>query len=96
MTVKKDDNYTLLISKASGNYILFQNLFHERNYFGSWPIRGVAGEEFITISWPRGQQNELWQKAVERSTLEYNEKEILLNRRMEDNPTLILFKYKNF
>lgn len=96
MTIRKDDIYTLMISKESGNYILFQNLIHERNFFGSWPIRGIAGEEFISVFWPRGQQNEMWQKAVNRSSLEFNQKQILLNRRTGDNPVLVLFKFKDF
>ena len=96
MTIQRDLSHTLLISKASGNYILFQNYIRASNYFGSWPIRGVAEEEFIAVFLPLQRDNLLWSKAVERSALEYHEKQILLNRTTNDNPVLILFEYRDF
>ena len=97
MTIQKGGLNNLLISKLSGYSLLLpHHTPPDRNYFGSWPIRGVAGEEFFSVFWSRGQQNEMWQKAVNRSSLEFNQKQILLNRKIEDNPVLVLFKFKDF
>ena len=96
MTIQKGGLKNLLISKTTGNCIQFSHHFiHDRNFLGSWPILGVAGEEFISLLQSM-HFYESWHKILERSSLGKDDKQILLNRKIEDNPVLIFFKFKDF
>ncbi len=95
MTVVKGFPYHLAISKNNNKKVLLQGL-SEKNYFGNNSFIGVADEEFISIINSNIISKGDWKEKVNQSYLPQNEKQKLLNLKAEDNPILILLKFKLF
>lgn len=95
LNIRKGMNYNLLISKKSQNSILLSRIF-DRNYFGDNLIYGIADEAFISLLNPNLILENNWIENVINSTLCEEDKQMLINKSIEDNPTLILINFKDF
>lgn len=95
LNIRKGINYNLLISKKSSKSILTARIF-DRNYFGDNLVYGIADDAFISLTNPNLIMENNWIENVINSTLCDEDKQMLINKNIEDNPTLILIKFKDF
>lgn len=95
LNIRKGINYNLLISKKSSKSILTARIF-DRNYFGDNLVYGIADDAFISLTNPNLIMENNWIENVINSTLCEEDKQMLINKNIEDNPTLILIKFKDF
>ncbi len=94
MNILKGLIYTLLISKDGSKEILLPGI-QDKNYFGDHSIYGVAEEEFISRVNPQLIAEEDWSQKVNQSSLSLEDKRVLLNIKVDDNPVLALLEFKN-
>jgi hypothetical protein len=95
ITVQKQLIYNLLISKSSNKQLLLPGI-QDKNYFGNNAIYGVAGDKFISSLDFDNMQEGGWTEKIKRSNLAPGVKTTLVNIKTDDNPVLILIKFKEF
>ena len=95
ITIHKGILYNLLISKQTNHKILLTSI-PDNSYLGNNIIYGVAGNELISVFNRERVLNKNWAEKVKKLSLSDENKQILLNAKIDDNPILVLVSFKEF